>query len=113
MANSEYDKVFTKSDATGGSRNLMLAEDANIGITLNTLVSSGVVVGQTEMFSQDTIYYLNPEKKYHPEYKHPKMLRLERPTILHSGETRTVGPQRPAGWGQVASQSTQGGGGHS
>lgn len=82
--------MFTKSDLTGASRNVLLSEDANIGITLNTLVGSGTVVGQTEMFAADTVYYLNPEKKYHPEYKHPKMLRLERPTILHTGVTRTV-----------------------
>lgn len=85
----EYDKVFNKDDKTGGVRSEIMTLNPNLAITLNSLILGGTHVEQLTL-DGDGVIYANPEKPYKPEYKHPKMLRLERPTILHNGVTRTV-----------------------
>jgi len=126
----EYEKAFQPIMEKGASENLVLAEDANLLIALNTLVEGSTLVGQYEMLSSDTFYYLNPEKPNpaiqplkvngEPLYITPQD-RLNRPSDTREGRravelisevrpVRIVEPSRPAGWGQTSYKSTGSGG---
>lgn len=127
----EYEKAFQPVMEKGASLNLVLAEDANLALSLNTLVEKGSIVGQTEMFSADVFYYLNPEKPNPeqqilnpngtPHYATPQERLANRPPNTREGlrqieaimgvrPIRVIEPSRPVGWGQVATKSTSSGG---
>ena len=94
----EYDKAFQVLRERGASRHIIIAEDPNLLIAVDTLVEKGVLVGQGEMLTEDIIYYLNPEKDNRqphinsnwtiPTYPTQEE-RLKRPTELKNGITRT------------------------
>lgn len=58
----EYEKCFQPLPEKGASRHIIMAEDPNLVIAVDSLVNSGKIVGQGEMLSADVIYFLNPEK---------------------------------------------------
>ena len=116
----EYEKAFQPIMEKGASENLVIAEDPNLVIALNTLVEGGTLVAQGEMLSEDKFYYLNPERENpvtqalkpngEPLYITPQE-RLARPSNTREGRReiealtqtrpiRVVEPRRPAGWGQ-------------
>lgn len=99
----EYEKAFQPTMENGASKHLITAEDPNLVIALDCLVSEkGVLVGQEEMLTEDTIYYLNPERKPldftvlkpNGEPLQTPQERLKRPTVLHNGVTRTISTVR-------------------
>jgi len=121
----EYEKAFQPTIEKGASLNLVLAEDANLSIALDTLVDHGVIVGQAEMLSADVIYYLNPEKENtqirpiggngKPMYDSPQDRLQNRPPNTREGQraldalagirpVRVMETRRPAGWGQTITQ---------
>ena len=122
----EYEKAFQPIMEKGASEHLVAAEDINLLIALNTLVENGTIVGQGELLTADTLYYLNPEKPNpavqplkvngEPLYITPQD-RLNRPSDTRGGRraieqvsevrpVRIVEPSRPAGWGQTSYKST-------
>jgi hypothetical protein len=95
----EYEKCFQPLLEKGASRHLVTAEDPNLIIAIDTLVQGGAIVGQGEMFSQDIIYFLNPERvnpclQIVSEWKLPQVLyeqqHLARPIELKSGVTKLI-----------------------
>lgn len=126
----EYEKAFQPLMEKGASENLVIAEDPNLVIALNTLVEGGTLVAQGEMLSEDKFYYLNPERENpavqalkpngEPLYITPQE-RLARPSNTREGRrevealitarpVKVMETRRPNGWGQVATSNTQGGG---
>ena len=93
----EYDKAFQVLRERGASRHIIMAEDPNLVIAIDTLVQGGTIVGQGEILTEDVIYYLNPEKDNRqphinsnwtvPTYATQEE-RLKRPTELKNGVTR-------------------------
>lgn len=85
----EYEKCFQPLQERGASRHIITCEDPNLLLAVDRLVSTGVIVGQGEMMSEDIIYYLNPERENvqikpvqlngEPLYLTPQE-RLQRPT---------------------------------
>jgi hypothetical protein len=57
----EYEKCFQPLQEKGASRNIIIAEDPNLVLAVDSLVRGGRIVGQGEMLSADVIYFLNPE----------------------------------------------------
>lgn len=59
----EYEKCFQPLIEKGASRHVITAEDPNLTIAVDSLVNSGVIVGQGTLLEQDVIYFLNPEQQ--------------------------------------------------
>lgn len=59
----EYEKCFQPLIEKGASRHVITAEDPNLVIAVDSLVNSGVIVGQGTLLEQDVIYFLNPEQQ--------------------------------------------------
>jgi len=58
----EYEKCFQPLQEKGASQHLIVAEDCNLLLAVNTLVEMGKIVGQGTLLEQDVIYFLNPER---------------------------------------------------